>query len=120
MIRQDDLLAFRPSNAAGKKGDFSDFEDSMVVGARWADLAETADLLGFTHNQNKKIGPEVNGDWSDCFELIVTQITTGIQKSISDRETHSPLKQMNASGWWWWCNTVEDILLAHFGPLSTD
>lgn len=103
----------------GKK---SDFEDGMVVGARWADVAETAGI--FTHNQNEKIVPVVEGDWSDCFELIVTQITTGynegIQKSISDRKTHSPLKQMNASGWWWWCNAVEDILLAQFGPLSTD
>lgn len=40
-----------------------------------ADLAETAGI--FTHNQNEKIVPVVEGDWSDCFELIVTQITTG-------------------------------------------
>ena len=35
----------------GKKGDLSDFECGMVVGARWAGLSisETADLLGFSH-----------------------------------------------------------------------
>ncbi len=35
----------------GKKGDLSDFEHGMVVGARWAGLSisKTADLLGFSH-----------------------------------------------------------------------
>ncbi len=35
----------------GKKGDLSDFERGMVVGARRADLSisKTADLLGFSH-----------------------------------------------------------------------
>ncbi len=34
----------------GKKGDLSDFERGMVVGARWAGLciSKTADLLGFS------------------------------------------------------------------------
>lgn len=34
----------------GKKGDLSDFEHDMVVGARWAgmSISETADLLGFS------------------------------------------------------------------------
>lgn len=39
MIRQDDLLTFRPSNAAGKKGDFSDFE--RVVGFWWCQTGWT-------------------------------------------------------------------------------
>ncbi len=34
----------------GKKGDLSDFERGIVVGARWAGLSisKTADLLGFS------------------------------------------------------------------------
>ncbi len=34
----------------GKKGDLSNFERGMVVGARWAGLSisKTADLLGFS------------------------------------------------------------------------
>ncbi len=33
----------------GKKGDFSDFEQGMVVGARKAGLiSKTADILGFS------------------------------------------------------------------------
>ncbi len=34
----------------GKKGDLSDFELGMVVGARWAvlSISKTADLLGFS------------------------------------------------------------------------
>ncbi len=47
---QDDLLKFKPSIRMGKKGDLSDFECGMVVGARRAGLSisETADLLGFS------------------------------------------------------------------------
>ncbi len=27
---------------------------------------------------------------------------------------------LNSSGWWWWCNGVRGIVLAHFGPFSTN
>lgn len=39
------------SSKTGKKGDFSDFERVMVIGAKRAGLgiSETADLLGFSH-----------------------------------------------------------------------
>ena len=41
----------------GKKGDLSDFERGMVVGARRAGLSisETADLLGFSHTTISRV-----------------------------------------------------------------
>ncbi len=35
---EDNLLKFKPSNRMGKKGDLSDYERGMVVGARRAGL----------------------------------------------------------------------------------
>ncbi len=74
----------------GKKGDLSDFECGMVVGARQAGLSisKTADLLGFSHTtisrdnrewskkekisseqqlcrQNALFMSEVRGEWED-------------------------------------------------------
>jgi len=47
----------------GKKGDLSDFERGMVVGARRTDLSisETADLLEFSHT----IISSVYREWSE-------------------------------------------------------
>ncbi len=44
-------LKFKPSIRMGTKGDLSDFERGMVVGASRADLSisKIADLLGFSH-----------------------------------------------------------------------
>ncbi len=41
----------------GKKGDLSDFERGMVVGARWAGLSisKTADLLGFSRTTISRV-----------------------------------------------------------------
>ncbi len=46
----EDDLTFKPSIRMGKKGDLSDFEHGMVVGARRAGLSisKTAELLGFS------------------------------------------------------------------------
>ncbi len=41
----------------GKKGDLSDFEHGMVVGARLGGLSisKTADLLGFSHTTISRV-----------------------------------------------------------------
>ncbi len=55
---EDDLLKLKRSIRMGKKGDLTDFEHEMVVGARRADLSisKTADLLGFSRTTEMKLG----------------------------------------------------------------
>ncbi len=82
----------------GKKGDLSDFERGMFVGARRAGLSysKTADLLGFSHttisrvyengpkkrkypvsgscvDENALLMSEVRGEWADWLEMIERQ-----------------------------------------------
>ncbi len=54
---EDDLLKFKPSIRTGKKGDLSDSERGMVVGARRAALSisQTADLLGFSRTTISRV-----------------------------------------------------------------
>ncbi len=50
-------LRIKPSIKIGKKGDLSDFECGMVVGARRAGLSisKTADLLGFSQTTISRV-----------------------------------------------------------------
>ncbi len=82
----------------GKKGDLSDFEREMVVGARRSGLSisKTADLLGFSCttisrvyenglkkrkypvsgscvDKNALLMSEVRGEWADWLEIIERQ-----------------------------------------------
>ncbi len=65
---EDDLLKFKPSIRMGKKGDLSDFERGMVVGARRAgrSISKTADLLRFSRTTISRVYRE----WSRKRENI--------------------------------------------------
>ncbi len=56
-FRHLDAEKFKPSIRMGKKGDLSDFECGMVVGARRAGLSisKTADLLGFSRTTISRV-----------------------------------------------------------------
>ncbi len=71
---EDNLLKFKPSIRMGKKGDLSDFEHGMVVGARQAGLSisKITDLLEFSRRTNSRVYREwsekekISSEWQLC------------------------------------------------------
>ncbi len=71
---KNDLLKFKPSIRMGKKGDLSDFERGMVVGARRAGLSilKTADILRFSRTTISRVYREwsekekISSEWQLC------------------------------------------------------
>ncbi len=61
-------------------------------------------------------------DWKmlpDLMSLDLIQML-GSEFGVKNMKAWIILFCLNGSGWWWWCNGVGDILLAHFGSLSTN
>ncbi len=110
----------------GKKGDLSDFERGMVVGAKRAGLSisKTADLLGFSHttisrvyrecSEKEKISSERKLCGGKCLvevrgqrrmgslvrgdrKATVNCYNQGMQNTISEHTTRRTLKQMGYS-----------------------
>ncbi len=74
--------------------------------------------LQFTQaHQNWTIEDWKSVAWSDESQILLQHSDVGSEFGIKNMNA-SILPCLNGSGWWWWCNGVEDILLAHFGPLS--
>ncbi len=78
-------MKFTPGIRIGTKGDLSDFERGIVVGARQAGLSisKSADLLGFSRTTIFRVSSErqlsgqkclvVRGEWADWLEMIERQ-----------------------------------------------
>ncbi len=115
----------------GKKGDLSDFERGMFVGARQAGLSisKTADLLGFSRttisrkrrlqvsqaHQNWTIEDWKNVVWSDESRFLLRHSDGRVRIWRKEHESMDPsclVSTVQAGG-----GGVMDIFLAHFDQI---
>ncbi len=60
-----------------------------------------------------------NITWSDESWFLLPHSDVGSEFGVKNMKAWIILPCLNGSGWWW-CNGVGDVVLAHFGPLSTN
>uniref|UniRef100_A0A8C6U6X5 Transposase Tc1-like domain-containing protein n=1 Tax=Neogobius melanostomus TaxID=47308 RepID=A0A8C6U6X5_9GOBI len=82
----------------GKKGDLSNFERSMVVGARRAGLniSQSAQLLGFSRTtiSRRRMGRLIQADRRATLTEITTRYNRGMEQSICEATTRTTLRRM--------------------------
>jgi len=127
----------------GKRGDLSNFECGMVVGARRVSLSisQSAQLLGFSRTtilgftkngvkreehpvwgspvgKNALLMLEVEGEWADWFKLIEEQLWLKLTLVTTEVCSKAFVKPQHAQPWGGWATTPEDPTGYHSSPLQ--